>query len=141
MHPAPLMPGIRKHLAQGFPEAQCAVANSQPGRRLQATFPQVREQLPPTGFRLPVAVLNGYQLLVAMLGHADERGQLSNYKGTCQIVVGVEDYATPVAMAEEIASLLPQARLKVLDGVRHYSPIEAPQQIVSLLQPLWSHGD
>jgi len=64
-----------------------------------------------------------------MLGAADERSQLVNYKGPCSIVVGDEDYATPVAMAEEIASILPQAKLTVLKAVRHYSPIQAPHEV------------
>ena len=64
-----------------------------------------------------------------MLGHADERAQLVNYKGPCSVVVGDEDYATPVAMAQEIASILPQAKLTVLKAVRHYSPIQAPNEV------------
>jgi len=69
-----------------------------------------------------------------MLGAADERAQLANYKGPCSIVVGEEDYATPLTMSQEIASLLPQAQLSVLKAVRHYSPIEAPEQVAACIQ-------
>jgi len=69
-----------------------------------------------------------------MLGAADERAQLVNYKGPCSIVVGDEDYATPVAMSEEIASILPQAKLTVLKAVRHYSPIQAPELVASCIE-------
>lgn len=64
-----------------------------------------------------------------MLGHADERPNLPNYKGPASVVVGEHDYATPPAMAEEVASLLKQASLLVLPGMRHYTPIEAPEAI------------
>jgi 3-oxoadipate enol-lactonase len=73
-----------------------------------------------------------------MLGSADERATLSVYKGPCEVVVGEQDYATPASMSEEIVRILPQAHLTVLNGVRHYSPIEAPERIVSLLSRLWS---
>lgn len=68
-----------------------------------------------------------------MLGQADERLKLPNYKGPCSVVVGEEDFATPVAMAEEIARILPQAKLTVLKEVRHYSPIQAPAEVAQCI--------
>src|SRR5690554_54445 len=90
------MPGVRKYLAQGLPEAQCAVTNSQFGRGLKATFPQIREQLSPTGFGLPVAVLDSHQLLVTMLGHADDHQQA---EPVIQTDVAVHAVSPPVHIA------------------------------------------
>jgi 3-oxoadipate enol-lactonase len=73
-----------------------------------------------------------------MLGQADERAHLVNYKGPCSVVVGEEDYATPVAMAEEIKSILPQATLTVLKAVRHYAPIQAPGEVAACISPAMS---
>ncbi len=68
-----------------------------------------------------------------MLGSADERAGLAHYRGPCAVVVGEEDYATPVAMSQEIASLIPGALLTVLPKVRHYTPIEAPAQVAQCI--------
>jgi 3-oxoadipate enol-lactonase len=73
-----------------------------------------------------------------MLGAADERALIQHYKGACTMVVGEEDYATPVSMAQELARLLPQADLHVLQNVRHYSPIQAPELIAPLLKNLFA---
>ena len=73
-----------------------------------------------------------------MLGAADERALIQHYKGACTIVVGEEDYATPVSMAQDLARLLPQADLHVLHNVRHYSPIQAPELIAPLLKNLFA---
>lgn len=69
-----------------------------------------------------------------MLGQADERPVLANFKGPAIVLVGEQDYATPLAMAEEIASLLKDASLQVLPGLRHYTPIEAPEAVASAIR-------
>jgi len=61
-----------------------------------------------------------------MLGKADERGALARYLGPALVLVGSDDYATPVAMAMEMVALMPAGRLKVLEGLRHFTAIEAP---------------
>jgi 3-oxoadipate enol-lactonase len=68
-----------------------------------------------------------------MLGSADERAALKNYIGPCAVVVGEEDYATPVAMAQEVASLIKGAQLTVLPKVRHFTPIEVPEKIAACI--------
>jgi 3-oxoadipate enol-lactonase len=75
-----------------------------------------------------------------MLGAADERHGLSSYQGACNVIVGAQDYATPLAMSQEIVNILPQSRLHVLEGVRHYSPIEAPEEVATILHSLWSEN-
>ena len=68
-----------------------------------------------------------------MLGSADERAALKNYTGPCAVVVGEEDYATPVAMAQEVAGLIKGAQLTVLPKVRHFTPIEVPEKIAACI--------
>jgi len=70
-----------------------------------------------------------YASTCRMLGVADERAGLARYAGPAAVVVGEHDYATPVAMAEDVAAGLPNARLTVIPGTRHYTPLEAPQQV------------
>lgn len=43
------------------------------------------------------------------------------------VLVGEEDFATPLEMAEVIAKGVPGAWLEILDGVRHFSLLESPE--------------
>jgi 3-oxoadipate enol-lactonase len=49
------------------------------------------------------------------------------------IVVGEEDYATPVAMAEAMNRGIKGSTLTVLEGARHLTPLEAPDAIAEEL--------
>lgn len=69
-----------------------------------------------------------------MLGQTDERPHLSSYLGPAAVVVGEDDYATPPSMAREIVAHLQEATLFVLPGLRHYTPIEAPQEVATAIE-------
>jgi len=58
------------------------------------------------------------------LGAFDGTSELENIKAETLVLVGEEDYATPVAMAEVIAERIPRARLEVLRNARHLSLLE-----------------
>jgi len=49
------------------------------------------------------------------------------------LIWGKEDSVTPLAQGEEIARLLPNSQLSVLDGVNHIPQIEAPEKTASLI--------
>ena len=68
-----------------------------------------------------------------MLGHADERAAMTAYKGPAAIVVGEEDYATPLAMSQWMTDQLANATLTVIPGARHYTPLEAPSQVAGCI--------
>ncbi len=68
-----------------------------------------------------------------MLGSADEREGLKKYTGPCAAAAGEEDYATPPAMAQEIASLIPGTQVTVFPKVRHFTPIEIPQKVAEVI--------
>jgi 3-oxoadipate enol-lactonase len=71
-----------------------------------------------------------------MLGAVDKRDALPHFAFPTRIVVGAEDYATPVAMAEAMRDAIPGATLRVIDGVRHFTPLECPDQIAEELKGL-----
>ncbi|WP_411883725.1 alpha/beta fold hydrolase [Polaromonas sp. YR568] len=73
--------------------------------------------------------VNAYAESCRMLGRADERERISRYTGPAIVVVGESDYATPLAMSQDIMGRLPGAELAVLDGLRHYTPMEAPGRV------------
>jgi 3-oxoadipate enol-lactonase len=71
-----------------------------------------------------------------MLGAADLRAALPPLAMPASIVVGDEDYATPVAMAEALHRGIKGSTLTVLAGARHLTPLEAPERIADELLAL-----
>lgn len=70
-----------------------------------------------------------YQEACAMLGSIDLRDGLEHVQVPTAILVGEDDYATPPEMARQMHALLPDASLEILDGARHFTPIEAPRKV------------
>jgi len=68
-----------------------------------------------------------------MLGAADLRASLPAMTMPTAIVVGEEDYATPVAMAEAMHRSIEGSTLTVLKGARHLTPLEVPDAIAGEL--------
>jgi 3-oxoadipate enol-lactonase len=58
------------------------------------------------------------------LGAFDQSDRLGEISAPTLVLVGDEDYATPVAMAEELARGIAGARLEVLRSTRHLSLVE-----------------
>ncbi len=72
-----------------------------------------------------------YAATCEMLGDADLRHYLPALRMPVQIIVGEEDYATPVAMAEQMHAAIPQSTVTVLNGARHLTPVERPADIAA----------
>jgi 3-oxoadipate enol-lactonase len=77
-----------------------------------------------------------YAASCALLGDADLRHYLPALAMPVSVVVGEEDYATPVAMAMALHASIPSSSLRVLKGARHLTPIERPQEIANDLSQL-----
>ena len=77
-----------------------------------------------------------YAATCALLGDADLRPYLPSLRMPVAVVVGEEDYATPVAMARYLHEQLPQSTLTVLPRARHLTPIEHPDAIAAELLAL-----
>jgi 3-oxoadipate enol-lactonase len=71
-----------------------------------------------------------------MLGTCNLESALPAMKVPAAIVVGDEDYATPVAMAETLCRGIKGSTLTILKGARHLTPLEAPADIAAVLQRL-----
>jgi 3-oxoadipate enol-lactonase len=71
-----------------------------------------------------------------MLGTFDLRARLGEIGVPTAVVVGEEDYATPVAMSEALHAAIRGSSLTVLGGARHLTPIEVPDRIAPELERL-----
>src|SRR3984885_11212657 len=77
-----------------------------------------------------------YAQTCRMLGACNVTSALPRLKMPSRIVVGDEDYATPVAMAETLHRGITGSTLTVIKNARHLTPLECPDRIVAELQAL-----
>ncbi len=77
-----------------------------------------------------------YRATCEMLGDADLRHYQSSMRMPISVIVGEQDYATPVAMSEQIKQAVTHATLAVLPDVRHLTPIECPETIANKILAL-----
>lgn len=80
--------------------------------------------------------LGAYAETCEMLGLADLRDALPRMRVPTAIVVGEEDYATPVAMAEAMRAAIAGSTLEVIAKARHLTPLECPDLIADRLMQL-----
>lgn len=77
--------------------------------------------------------LGCYVAACEMLGDADLRDYLPRLRMPASVIVGEEDYATPVSAATDLAEAMVDATLTVLPEARHITPVEAPDRIAAEL--------
>jgi pimeloyl-ACP methyl ester carboxylesterase len=75
-----------------------------------------------------------YAASCALLGDVDVRAHLSTFRMPVSIVVGEEDYATPVEMAHQLHKAIPHSTLTLLPRARHLTPVEQPEAIAEMLR-------
>jgi 3-oxoadipate enol-lactonase len=78
-----------------------------------------------------------YAASCELLGAADTRAQLATFNMPTTIVVGEEDYATPVAMARQLHDGIRHSTLTIIPAARHLTPIEFPDRITAELRGLF----
>jgi 3-oxoadipate enol-lactonase len=81
-----------------------------------------------------------YAASCGLLGDVDVRAHLPAFHMPVAIVVGEHDYATPVAMAQQLHEAIPHSRLTILPGARHLTPIERPNAIAGTILDLLNSG-
>ena len=77
-----------------------------------------------------------YAASCQLLGEVDTRAHLPKLRMPVGIVVGEEDYATPMEMARELHGAIPQSTLTIIPKARHLTPIECPDTVASELRAL-----
>jgi 3-oxoadipate enol-lactonase len=77
-----------------------------------------------------------YAQTCRMLGACNVTAALARLKMPTRIVVGEEDYATPVAMSQTLHRGIAGSTLTVIPNARHLTPLECPERIVAELRAL-----
>jgi 3-oxoadipate enol-lactonase len=78
--------------------------------------------------------VTAYAETCRMLGNFDCRGTLPKINVPTMVLVGSEDYAAPVAMAEAMHQGIKGSTLYVIEGVRHLTPLECPEIVAAKLR-------
>jgi pimeloyl-ACP methyl ester carboxylesterase len=70
----------------------------------------------------------------AIIGRPEARGYLSNITCPTLVLCGREDALTPLHLHEEMASLIPESRLVVVEGCGHLSTLERPEAVAAAMR-------
>jgi 3-oxoadipate enol-lactonase len=103
------------------------------GDQFRADHPDVVRESVDVFLRNDVAA---YAQTCRMLGACDLRAGLPSIRAPTAIVVGEEDYATPIAMAQALHASIAGSTLTVLKAARHLTPLERPADIAAALEHL-----
>jgi 3-oxoadipate enol-lactonase len=80
--------------------------------------------------------VRAYAETCRMLGAADLRHVPPTIKVPTRIVVGEEDYATPLVMADTLHTGIEGSTLTIYEGGRHLTPLEMPDRIAGELRSI-----
>lgn len=80
--------------------------------------------------------IESYVATCTMLGHFDGRPLLPTIQVPTRILVGEEDYAAPVPMAQAMHAGIPHSRLSIIPNARHLAPLEVPDVVAATLLEL-----
>ena len=88
---------------------------------------------------------NNYQGMIpateaAVINRTDVGNKLQKITCPTLIIVGTEDHATPIVIAEEMKSKIQNASLAIIPGVGHHAPIEAAQLCTNELTAFLNHN-
>ena len=70
----------------------------------------------------------------AIMNRPDRRGEITSYEIPTMIVCGRQDALTPVDLHEEMADLIPEARLCIIEECGHLPTLERPYAATALMR-------
>lgn len=74
----------------------------------------------------------------AMAARPDSRGTLVNFRKPALVIVGEQDELAPVAVARDLAELLPEGELAVIPEAGHLAPWEQPDRTAEVVARWWT---
>ena len=91
---------------------------------------QIRDEVVGAYGRIPV---DGFRASLRCLPTHDVLDRLDAIAHPTRVIVGELDEETPIAYSQSIADGIPHSDLRILDGVGHLSPSEAPDRFNALV--------
>jgi 3-oxoadipate enol-lactonase len=101
-------------------------------RASDAARARLRSMIEGTRYETVLAALEG------MKQRPDRTHVLERLRVPVAVVVGAEDTLTPPEEAREMVRRVPGARLTVVPGAGHLTPLEAPHALAAALRELWA---
>jgi 3-oxoadipate enol-lactonase len=96
----------------------------------QPADPAVRREVVETMSRIdPAAYLIGAEAVWL----ADQRGRAEAIAVPTLVIVGDQDFITPVDLSNELVDLIPDARMQVIQGAGHLTNLERPDEFNAIL--------
>jgi len=89
----------------------------------QPAEPKVRREVVETMSRIDP---DAYRIGAEAVWLADQRERASAIVVPTLIVVGDQDFVTPIELSSELLDLVPDARMQVISGTGHLTNLEAP---------------
>jgi len=80
--------------------------------------------------------VNAFSSTCQMMGAFDLRAELAKVKCPTEIIVGEEDYATPIVMSQFLNQSIANSKMTVIKGVRHLTPLESTDTVSNILGEL-----
>lgn len=85
---------------------------------------------------MPIGAETAVRQTRAVAARADHRAALAALALPTQVLCGREDKVTPPVLSQELADLVPGARLAWLERSGHMTPIEQPHEIAAAIRAL-----
>jgi pimeloyl-ACP methyl ester carboxylesterase len=94
--------------------------------------PQLWESFSTMGKDLGAAI--AIRQMRALLGYPGFKGDLGAISCPTLLICGEQDQRTPVADHQRMSTQIPAAQLRVIDGAGHFTPLEKPAAVTSMLR-------
>lgn len=92
---------------------------------------RVRSMIEGTSYETIIAALAGMKV------RADRKALLETITVPALVVCGKQDAITPPPYSRRMAEAIPDARLELIDGAGHMSPLERPEPVNRALRSFW----
>ena len=140
--PEPVRQAMRERAAKARREGMQAVLATATGHWFT---PEFRQRRPDVIDRVEKTFLafapDQYAALWEMIATLETRERLAELICPTLLLVGEHDVSTPPAAARVIQERVTGARLEIIAGAAHLTPIETPQAVNSLLQSFFAEAE
>jgi 3-oxoadipate enol-lactonase len=96
----------------------------------QPAVPEVRREVVETMSRIDPAA---YRIGAEAVWLADQRDRAGEIRVPTLVLVGDQDFITPVDLSNELVDLIPDARMQVIAGAGHLTNFEKPEEFNRVL--------